>query len=404
MRRLAWPFAAIGVLATMLGVVGTIVVRIVAPAPFALVAFGFGPTVMVAFLVMGVIWATVGGFLVIRRPENVIGWIIMVVGAGYALAMLSTALAFAFVAEGTVEGLRNAELAMWATGLCTQVGALAFIIGFIFPTGRAQSPRWAWFVRIYLVDAPGLQFDRPVPARRPAPGPDVAEPVRLWAGPARGSAGIADHRVGWRHRLSRGRTFAGDPLPVGEPDRGPTTQMAHVGTGPVDHRAWGRFLCVGADEWTAGRTGLDGLRGRLAAVPVAIGIAILRYGLYDIDRIISRTIAYALISAVLVATYAAAILVLTGPLGTLFGGDTVSVALSTLVVAALFQPVRRRVQAIVDRRFDRARIDAERTTAAFSERLRDEVDIEAVTADLRETIHATVKPVRLEVWLREAGR
>jgi hypothetical protein len=80
------------------------------------------------------------------------------------------------------------------------------------------------------------------------------------------------------------------------------------------------------------------------------------------------------------------------------------VALSTLVVAALFQPLRRRVQGIVDRRFDRARIDAERTTAAFSKRLRNEVDITTVTTDLCDTVHAAVRPDRLGVWLREAGR
>ena len=150
---------------------------------------------------------------------------------------------------------------------------------------------------------------RPVPARRPAPGPGLAKPIRLRPGPARGSAGLADHRVGRRHRLSRGRTFAGDPLPIGEPGRGPTTQMAHVGAGHIEHRAWGRLLCVGADEWTAGRTGLDGLRGRSGggagrdrhrdpALPLcttSIGSS-------------AATIAYALRHGLLVATYAAVIL------------------------------------------------------------------------------------------------
>ena len=144
--------------------------------------------------------------------------------------------------------------------------------------------------------------------------------------------------------------------------------------------------------------------GTLVALPMAIAVAILRYHLYEIDRIISRTVAYLLITALLVAAYALAILLLQGPLGTITGGDTISVALSTLVVAALFQPLRRRVQAIVDRRFDRARFDAERTTAAFSERLRDEVDIATVTGDLDATVRAALKPTALGLWLREAGR
>ena len=119
-----------------------------------------------------------------------------------------------------------------------------------------------------------------------------------------------------------------------------------------------------------------------AILPVAIGIAVLRYHVFEIDRVVSRGIAYGLLTAVLVATYAAVILLLQGPLGSFLGGDTVSVALSTLVVAALFQPLRGRLQRCVDRRFDRARFDADLTSAAFSERLRDEVDIATVTADL----------------------
>ena len=95
------------------------------------------------------------------------------------------------------------------------------------------------------------------------------------------------------------------------------------------------------------------------------------------------------------------ILLLQGPLGAITGGETISVALSTLVVAALFQPLRRRVQGIVDRRFDRARFDAEQTSAAFSERLRGEVDIAAVSADLDATVRSSLRPVAMGLWLRE---
>ena len=138
----------------------------------------------------------------------------------------------------------------------------------------------------------------------------------------------------------------------------------------------------------------------LIAFPIAIAVAILRYHLFEIDRIVSRTVAYLLVTAVLVAAYAVAILALEAPLGTFAGGNTVAVALSTLVVAALFQPLRRRVQTAVDRRFDRARFDAERTTAAFSERLRDEVDIAMVTGDLDSTVRQALRPAELGLWLR----
>ena len=141
-----------------------------------------------------------------------------------------------------------------------------------------------------------------------------------------------------------------------------------------------------------------------ALVPIAVGIAILRYHLYEIDRIVSRTIAYVVITTLLVLAYGGSIVLLQGPLGTLTGGDTLAVALSTLAAAALFQPVRRRVQTVVDRRFDRARFDADQTAAAFADRLGRGVDIDTVTADLARTARATVAPTALGVWIRTAGR
>lgn len=140
----------------------------------------------------------------------------------------------------------------------------------------------------------------------------------------------------------------------------------------------------------------------IPTVPLAIGVAVLRYRLYEIDRIVSRTISYAVISAMLVTVYAALILILQGPLGAITGGDTLAVAASTLIGAALFQPVRRRTQAAVDHRFNRARYDAEQMVAAFSARLREEVDIATVTTDLHGTIRGAVNPSSLGLWIRGA--
>jgi hypothetical protein len=138
----------------------------------------------------------------------------------------------------------------------------------------------------------------------------------------------------------------------------------------------------------------------LLALPVAIGVAILRYRLYEIDRIISRTLAYLVLTAVLVGAYAGLVLVLGGPLGDATGGDTLSIALSTLAVAALFQPLRRRVQTLVDRRFDRARYDGQQLADAFAGRLRDDVDIDTVSADLDATVRAAVRPTTASLWVR----
>jgi hypothetical protein len=143
----------------------------------------------------------------------------------------------------------------------------------------------------------------------------------------------------------------------------------------------------------------------LALLPLATGASILRYRLYDLDRIVSRTVAYALLTLVLGLGYAGAVLLL----GQLFGGlgdrpPSWAVAGATLSVAAIFQPARRRVQAVVDRRFNRRRYDAARTVEAFAARLRDQVDLDALRTELLGVVGQTVQPTRASLWLRDPRR
>jgi hypothetical protein len=138
-----------------------------------------------------------------------------------------------------------------------------------------------------------------------------------------------------------------------------------------------------------------------ALLPVAIGVAVLRYRLFEIDRIISRTISYATVTGVLVVAFAGAILLFQSVLAPVTGGNTVAVAASTLVVAALFQPLRRWVQSRVDRRFDRTRYDAERILAEFASGLRDEVDLGQLGAEIQATVALTVAPASVWLWLRQ---
>jgi hypothetical protein len=139
----------------------------------------------------------------------------------------------------------------------------------------------------------------------------------------------------------------------------------------------------------------------LAFIPIAAGIAILRYRLYDIDRLINRTLVYGLLTAILGLGYAAAVLVL----GQLFGGidaepPSWAVAGVTLAVAALFQPARRRIQAVVDRRFNRRKYDAAKTVEAFSARLRDQIDLDTLSAELLVVVNQTMQPTGVWLWLR----
>ena len=142
----------------------------------------------------------------------------------------------------------------------------------------------------------------------------------------------------------------------------------------------------------------------LPLVPVSVAVAILRYRLYDIDRFISRTISYGLITALLISVFLLVNLGLQSVLSSFTSGNSLAVAGSTLLAAALFTPVRRRIQGIVDRRFDRARYDGERTASAFSVRMRDATDLPTVAADLDVTVRRAIAPSSMGLWLRGGGR
>jgi hypothetical protein len=146
---------------------------------------------------------------------------------------------------------------------------------------------------------------------------------------------------------------------------------------------WGALACVG-----------------LLLVPVSVGIAVTRHRLYEIDRLLSRGLSWAVLSGLLVAVYAGAVLVLQSLLGGVTQGETVAVAGSTLLAAALFQPLRRRIQAAVDHRFNRARYDAERTVEGFADRLRDEVDLVSLSGDIARVVDDSLSPSTIDVWIR----
>jgi hypothetical protein len=159
------------------------------------------------------------------------------------------------------------------------------------------------------------------------------------------------------------------------------------------------LLGAGSDASAFNPVAIVGAVG-LAALPISMGVAILKYRLYEIDRVISRTLSYALVSGLVVGTYVGVITLATKVLDF---SSPVGVAASTLVAVALFNPLRRRAQHLVDRRFNRARYDAEVTLAAFRARVRDAVDLATVQSELVDAVHGAFEPTHVGVWIRPAG-
>lgn len=353
----------------------------------------------------GITCGSVGAIVAIRRPDNRVGWLFGAIGLLFAVA--------AFVEEYTIAAvlavpgeLPGEPTVGWLlTWLWVPPLALALVfLPLVFPTGHLLSPRWrpvAWFGVVATVLFTATLSIVPGPIQQAMFLDNPFQPVKLdmeQFGPIFGIVVIPLTIAIALAITSLVRRFQA----ANDDARRQIKWFALAATiaAVTDALYSASFLFSPSEAVTKLLEVL--LVVSLLGLPIAAGLAILRYRLYDVDRIISRTIAYGAVSAMLVVTYAAVILILQGPLGAVLGGDTISVALSTLVVAALFQPLRRRVKALVDRRFDRARFDTDRTTAAFSERLRDEVDIAAVTTDLDSTIRAALKPTSLGLWLREA--
>ncbi len=352
-------------------------------------------------IVGGASLAAVGMLLIARRPRNTLGWLLA------ALALL--------VSTSHVTG----EYAVY--GLLTRPGALPA------PVLAAWYSEWFWIpmLWLWLVVVPLLSPSGRLPSPRWRP--------LLWLGI--GVPAVFTVLAAVQGRLGIG--FGEDPPTVDNPvgllafadvEASPVMSLmlllllgciagavasvvVRLRRSPFEERQQLKWVAYGAavsgcgmivmavgDAALGHRLPLDAVV--IAAFPVGIGVAVLKYRLYDIDRIISRTLAWTLITGLLVGVYLAGAVVLGALLRPLVGQSDLAVAGSTLVVAALFGPLRRRVQAAVDRRFNRSRYDAQQTVEAFRARLRDKLDLDELSADLLATVEATVQPARSSVWLR----
>jgi hypothetical protein len=408
LRRLAW--VVFGVIA--LGTVGAGIISL-------LIAGGGRETWSkglqdALFLVALFSFAVVGVLIASQQPRNIIGWILL--GSGLSWAVIVGAEAYAHYGFDTNPGsLPRPDLAVVLTSSLwvPAVGLMGTFLILLFPNGRLPSRGWrplAWLSAIVMVllmvGSPLLPGSLPEITAEPS-WPDVANPLGIEAlsplgGPLDAATGLLPlcmvgsalsaigrfRRSRERERLQLKWLAAGAGLTA-------TLYLIFMAFGWAEYSglwtspAWVDFY----DDVTI---------YSFALIPVAVGIAILKHRLYDIDLIINRTLVYGALTALLVFVYVAGVVGLGGALRELANqeNNNLAVAASTLAVAALFRPARGRIQGFIDRRFYRRKYDAAQTLEAFSARLRDEVDLDELSSDLLTAIKETMQPAHASLWLR----
>ena len=336
----------------------------------------------------------VGALLTSRRPGHPVGWILAVTGLVEAADFATFEYGLAASAGRSLPGSAYAgwvQLWIWVPFFTL----VAVYLVLLFPDGHVPSPRWrpvGWLAGGFAVIAiAGLAFspgsDRPnLPGlSNPFGVAPAAVPIDAAVTGLAGLVGCAVLAV-WSLVARRRRSTA--------TERQQIKWLAWSGC--LVAVALVPAVTLSLTPGTTARLASAALFAAVLAMPAAVGVAVLRYRLYDIDRVISRTVAYAILTGVLAGVYAGLVLLATG----VFGVRTpVAVAASTLAAAALFSPVRRRVQNAVDRRFNRARYDAGQTVAAFAAQLKDAVDLDSVRDDLAAVVQKALEPAHVSVWI-----
>ena len=400
-RRRRVRLADAMLLATIVGFATTMALIGMAPADrvaqIAVVGFPEGLVLPVPWLAS----AIAGAIIVRRQPANLIGWACSAGGFVPVLIALSVGIATYLLALD-VES-RPGQVVAWISHIgSVMLFAPAFLIMFRYPSGRALGPRsarlerlWAGMFGVLLLTAAVAPL--PIVGFIGLSNPFGVEgvPRSVFLGllavtisvllTAGGSTLVTRYRQGsWHERRQIGLLGGAAALVVADVATIPVTSPQFASTGQLSFATY--FTSTLA----------------LTSIPVAIGIAVVRYHLYDIDLIVKRTLVYGVVSAVLFGVYLAAVLVLQGPLGTVVPGEaeTLATAASTLLVAGLFRPVRDRAQRAIDRRFDRERYEARRTIEAFAGDVRDEVELEAILRDFLAATARTVHPASAACWIR----
>lgn len=340
-------------------------------------------------------WGLAGGFLVTRRPENRVGWVLLAVGLGVGLGLLGQM--WAYLSLSAFEGSLPGAVAGATLGLLFNPALfLTMLVPLLFPDGRLMSRRWGIVAALLLLGSVATLLGM---IARPGPIEGMPQFDNPLGAPA--LVGLSQALIELGGILVLVCLPAGILAAILRFRRGTSVEREQLKWfGAVLALAFSMFFAATLLPQPYGQWAWIVASLSLGLIPVAIGIAILRYRLYDIDRIVSRTIAWAVVTAVLVAVFAGLVVTLQAALAPITSENTLAVAASTLLAAALFQPLRRRVQRAVDRRFDRSHYDGERIAVSFAERLRDEVDLERSTMGLRQAADDALRPSASAVWLR----
>jgi hypothetical protein len=382
---------------TLLALVGALVISLAVPAAADSWASGSQNILAGAGAILFVLpFTTIGTLIGRRQPRNPMGWLL--IGVALAIELGTLAPAYAYLDYGKHHGtLPLGGVAVLLSGVWIFAFALLPLVILLFPDGRL-SARWRWPLRVYLALVALLA----VSTFSIAVG-DLG--LRLPVDNQGNLAGINDP-AGWAGVAQGAGLFAGLLLAVAAIAR-QVLSYRRAGSERRQQLKWlsaGAATCLAAAITAAAWPNPPGVISNaaiplgLAALPVALGVGILRYRLYEIDRLISRTLAYAILTALLAGTFIGLVALTTDTLA--FSGR-VGVAASTLAAAALFNPLRVRIQRLVDRRFNRARYDAEAIVGAFTARLRDAVELDAIRSDLLDAVHDAVQPAHATVWIRQ---
>jgi hypothetical protein len=353
-------------------------------------------------------YASVGAFVSVRRPHNPIGWILVFIAFSFiGTSALPDDIAAVKAGTSSTSDFLAAWVGTWAGGATFLAYAT---LAMIFPSGHLPTGQWRRAAVGLLVFGTGV----------------VAIGAIVPEFPFSPDGGVTNFMIPNRFALIpsididvqvAGEIFI--VVPIGVFAIGVLSAVTRYRRATGVERLQLRWLMAAlAFAFAALMVGLFGFAtvgprsGTLfwlpaliayPSIPLAVGVAVMRYRLFDIDRIISRGLSWALLSGFLIAVYAGAVILLQGLLGGVTQGETVAVAGSTLLAATLFQPLRRRIQSVVDHRFNRARYDAERTAIDFAERLRDEVDLASLRSDIAGVVDTALRPSRIAVWIRRPG-